>query len=323
MTVYATRLVNGTDTRERLRRTDAAGLFPTGPGLARGGFRNDGGGAVSVNAGTMGVTVTPFTAWVDGGVSDVQAGYWLTSDATETLTVAAGHASQVRTDVVIAEVRDTTHDASGATDARLRILQGTPGSGVPALPTNAVALRNITVPAGASAGTGGLSSGALSTDRRVYTTGLGGTLPVASQAERDALPAIAGTMVYRRDLDRVQVLQGTGWRTVAAGYEDETGVTYDSNVVASGLGSTVYRRGQGGTLAMELRTTSTFPAYTYHLLQAPSGFRPVRRMELALHNVANQTMYPMTFEADGRLVPRSAIGTNLTLAGSVTFPLAT
>lgn len=214
MTVYATRLVNGTDTRERLRRADAASLFPTGPGMARGGFRNDGGAAVTVNAGTMTVAVTPFTAWVDGGVSDLQAGYWVMSDANETLTVAAGHASLARTDVVIAEVRDTAHDASGATDARLRILQGTPGAGVPALPTNALPLRNIVVPAGVSAGTGGLAGGALSTDRRTFTSGLGGVLTVASLAERNALPSIPGTAVYRTDADRLEVRGTGGWRSV-------------------------------------------------------------------------------------------------------------
>lgn len=215
MTVYATRLENGTDSRERLRRADAMGLFPSGAGMARGGFRNDGGGVVTVNAGTMTVDVSPFTAWVDGGVSDAQGGYTFVSDATETLTVSPGHASLSRTDVVVAEVRDTTHDGSGATDARLRIVEGTPGAGAPALPTNALALRNITVPAGLSAGTGGLASGNLSTDRRTYTTGLGGVLTVASEAERDALPAIVPTVVFRADTDELQARTADGWETLS------------------------------------------------------------------------------------------------------------
>lgn len=217
MTVYATRLVNGTDTRERMRRADAMHMFPAGAGMARGGFRPDGGGVVSVNAGTMTVSVSPFTAWVDGGVSDLQGGYTFVCDATETLTLAAGHATLSRTDVVIAEVRDTTHDGSGSTDARVRILEGTPGAGVPALPTNALALRNITVGAGLSAGTGGLTSGNLSTDRRTYTTGLGGVLTVASQAERDATGAPNGAVVYRSDTDRLQVRRATGWQDLSGG----------------------------------------------------------------------------------------------------------
>lgn len=215
MTVYATRLVNGTDSRERMRRADAMGLFPSGPGMARGGFRNDGGAVVTVSAGTMNVQVSPFTAWVDGGASDAQGGYTFVSDATETLTLSPGHASLARTDVVIAEVRDTTHDGSGSTDARLRILEGTPGAGVPALPTNALALRNINVPAGLSAGTGGLAAGNLGTDRRTYTTGLGGVVPVASQAERDALPLVDGTVVYRADTDTLELLEAGIWQQLA------------------------------------------------------------------------------------------------------------
>lgn len=229
MTVYATRLVNGTDTRERMRRADALGMFASGAGMARGGFRNDGGGVVTVNAGTMTVAVSPFTAWVDGGVSDLQGGYTFVSDTTETLTVSPGHASLSRTDVVIAEVRDTTHDGSGSTDARVRILEGTPGSGTPALPTNALALRNITVAAGTSAGTGGLSGGALSTDRRTYTTGLGGVLSVASQAERDALPQTRGTVVYRTDTDALEMRRAAGWVQVAR--DGTYGGTYSPNVV--------------------------------------------------------------------------------------------
>lgn len=246
MTVYATRLVNGTDSMERMRRADAMGLAPSGPGMARSGFRNDGGAAVTVSAGTMNVQVSPFTAWVDGGVSDTQGGYTFVSDTTETLTVSPGHASLARTDVVIAEVRDTIHDGSGSTDARLRILEGTPGSGVPALPTNALALRNITVPAGLSAGTGGLASGNLGTDRRTYTTGLGGVVPVADQSERDALPAIAGTVVRRADTDTLEVLQASGWETVAT----SAGVP----TVAAGVAPVTYNGSASVT------TTVTFPA---------------------------------------------------------------
>jgi hypothetical protein len=85
-----------------------------------------------------------------------------------TLTVADGHATLARVDTVVARVRDNAYDASGFTDADVVLVQGTPGAGAPTLPTNCVPLRDITVPAGASAGAGGLSSSNLGTDRRVY-----------------------------------------------------------------------------------------------------------------------------------------------------------
>lgn len=218
MTAYALRLQNSTDTAARVRMGDLLGLTPSGNLSARGGIRRGLTAAdVAVTAGTMNVTVQPFLAFVDGGVSDAQGGYPFVSDSVVTLTLANGHASLSRTDVVAAVVQDSAFDTSGALSATVEVIQGTPGGGVPAMPTNALPLRNIVVPAGASVGTGGLTSGALSTDRRTYVSGLGGVVTVASQAERDALPAIPGTVVYRTDTDRLQVRRAAAWQDVTAG----------------------------------------------------------------------------------------------------------
>lgn len=214
MAEYALRLANSQDTAERVRKGDALGLTPGGIFLARAGLRPDGGGAVAVVNGTMSVSVAAFAGWVDGGVSDAQGGYPFFLDAGKTLAIAAGHASLVRIDTVVAQVRDTAYDGSGFTDARVYIVQGTPGAGAPAVPQSAIPLRDISVHAGASSGTGGLTAANLSTDRRQYFVGLGGTLPVASQAERDALVLPQkGATVYRGDTDRVQVYNGTSWQT--------------------------------------------------------------------------------------------------------------
>lgn len=212
MTVYALRLENGTDTAARVRKADALGLAPSGNVSARGGIRPGPDAAVvAVTAGTMQVTVQPFLAFVDGGISDAQGGYPFVSDAVETLTLADGHGTLSRTDVIAAVVRDSAFDSSGALEAAVEVVQGTPGAGVPSLPTNAVALRNVVVPAGASLGTGGLSSGALSTDRRTWLSGLGGVIPVASQTERDTLPEVVPTLVYRTDTDSLEVRRASGW----------------------------------------------------------------------------------------------------------------
>lgn len=216
MTVYALRLENGTDTAARARMADLLGLAPSGNLSARGGVRpGPTAGVVAVTAGTMQVTVQPFVAFVDGGVSDAQGGYPFVSDSVVTLTLANGHGTLSRTDVIAAVVRDSGFDSSGVLEAAVEVVQGTPGAGVPALPTNCVPLRNVVVPAGASLGSGGLSSGALSTDRRTWLAGLGGVISVASQTERDALPAIPGTVVYRKDTDVLQVLRAAGWTTYA------------------------------------------------------------------------------------------------------------
>jgi len=312
MTVYATRLVNGTDTRERMRRADALHMFASGPGMARGGLRPDGGGAVTVNAGTMTVNVSAFTAWVDGGVSDLQGGYTFVSDATEVLTVAAGHASLSRTDVVIAEVRDTTHDASGSTDARVRILQGTAGAGVPALPTNAVALRDITVPAGLSVGTGGLAAGNLSTDRRTYTTGLGGVLTVASQAERDALPQTAGTAVYRTDTDALEVRRASGWDEVAASIATGTS-SADPNI--SYGAREVGRVGRVVDFDLECTFNIDWPSYSWAVTVIPVGFRPRKNIEAFFYDTSGGG-YPCMIQPDGQVIARKPIPTGTTILGT-------
>ncbi|WP_408895948.1 hypothetical protein ACJ5H2_13615 [Nocardioides sp. R1-1] len=200
-----------------MRRSDALALLPSGNGLARTGLRPDGGGAVSINSGTMGVTVQPFTAWVSAA-SAAQGGYPVVLDAAKVLAVSPGHATLARVDTVVAQVRDTASDGSGFTDMRVLIVEGTPGAGQPALPATTIALRNINVPAGASTGTGGLVAGNLGTDRRVYTSALGGIVPVATATERDALGAQLGQVVYRTDLDLLEVKVGTpaGWRAIAS-----------------------------------------------------------------------------------------------------------
>lgn len=328
MTVYATRLANGADTRDRLRRADAAGFFPAGVGLARQGLRPDGGGVVTVSAGTMTVNVAAFTAWVDGGASDLQGGYLFVSDGSEALAVADGHASLSRTDVVIAEVRDTTHDASGSTDARVRILQGTAGAGVPALPTNAVALRNLTIPAGLSVGTGGLSAGNLSTDRRTYTTGLGGVLTVAGTAERDALAAVEGMIVYRTDVDQLEVRRGAGWVSLMTGNTADVGalvgITPASGWVPGAGTNGVVRRGNMATVYLATtRDGSSGPgAAGAAIATVPVGFRPIPTAPngyFAGMNGADGTLIPLYITADGAIRPVFARPASTETIGMVSY----
>lgn len=214
MTAYATTLANSVDSAPRVRLAAASSMQHAGGALnARSGLRPDNGGAVTVVAGTMGVSVAPFSGWIDGGASDAQGGYPFVSDAAVTLTLADGHATLARTDTIVARVRDDTFDGSGSTDATVAVIAGTPGAGVPTLPATCVPLRDVVVPAGLSAGTGGLSGSNLGADRRAWTVAAGGVLPVASSTARDALGAKAGQAVYRLDTKTVQVFNGTSWDT--------------------------------------------------------------------------------------------------------------
>lgn len=215
MAEYALRLESGTDTAPRMRMGDALELGHSSPLDTRTGLRPDGGGAVAVVGGSMDVQVSPFLGWVSGGTSQAQGGYPFVLDSTKTLTLDAGDPSQARTDTIAAVVRDDAFDSSGTTAASVEVVKGTPGAGAPALPASALPLRDVIVPAGASAGSGGLSSSDLGADRRTWLAAAGGILTVSGATERDALPAVAGQAVYRDDTARVEVHDGTSWQTYA------------------------------------------------------------------------------------------------------------
>lgn len=255
MTTYATRLQNGTDTAVRMRMADAMMLHSPGLGKVGGrlGIRNDkDAGFVQVSPGTMNVLVSPFTMYLDGGTSDAQGGYPVINDASATLAIAPGDATQARVDLVAVVINDHAFDGSGQTNCTLTIIQGTPGGGVPPLPVTCFPLRAVNVPAGLSAGTGGLSSGNLSTDYRIYLPA--GVTRVASSAERDGLAVGAGAVVYRKDTDVIEVTDGTTWRTYKP--DTDSGWINLTPTAAAGTGTCQYRTLLGGRL-VELRLATS------------------------------------------------------------------
>jgi hypothetical protein len=244
MSEYAVRLENGADTAPRVRLADALALQGTGPLSTRAGLRPDGGGEVTAVAGSMAVQVTPFVAWVEGSASDAQGGYPFINDATKTLVVADGHATLARVDTVAAVVYEDAYDGSGETMAHLTVVTGVPGAGAPVLPGSAVPLRDVNVPAGSSAGTGGLSSSNIGADRRQYLAA--GVVPVSGVAERDTLGALPGQVVFRADIGALQLKQAGGWVT----YKED-----DGTAVASGEFSGVAYDASAGDSTVEV----TFP----------------------------------------------------------------
>lgn len=214
MSEYALRLANSQDTAARVRAADALGMAPNGTVRARGGLRPDGGGVVTVVGGTMSVQCTAFSCWVDASPAG-QVGYPFVCDATKTLAIDPGDPTLVRVDTVAVVIKENAFDGSGATTATLQIVKGTPGAGAPAMPTSAcIPVRDISVHAGASAGSGGLTGANLSTDRRVYTVAAGGVLPCTS----DPASPYEGQCVYRTDTDQLKVYDGTTWHVYDTGY---------------------------------------------------------------------------------------------------------
>jgi hypothetical protein len=114
-------------------------------------------------------------ARVDGTSVTHQGPYIVAPHSVDiTLDVTTANATNPRIDMVVLQVRDHTHDASGANDARVRILTGTATSGAtldnrtgaPALPANSIRLADILVPA-----TDTTISNAQIRDRRLFATG--------------------------------------------------------------------------------------------------------------------------------------------------------
>jgi microcystin-dependent protein len=113
----------------------------------------------AVPAMTVDVAADVGLARVDGTTVDHQGAYVIAPhSATIELDVTASDPTNPRIDIVVLQVRDDTHDASGANDARVRIIDGTPtsgatkenGNGAASLPASSLLLGRIQVDANAT-----------------------------------------------------------------------------------------------------------------------------------------------------------------------------
>lgn len=190
----------------------ALGAF-MGPGASvlerRGGLYYYPGTADLVSASALQATVSACMAVVDGTSNSLQGQYLVVVDAAVTITFDAGEAAVIRTDRVIVQIRDTTYDASGSTDARVLYLKGNTSTGAAtALPASSLLLWEVNVPIGASS----ITFTSARVDRRTWmATAI--RIPVNSSTERDALPTISGLEVTRLDTGDVQQYWSGAWRT--------------------------------------------------------------------------------------------------------------
>lgn len=175
---------------------------------------DDGDGAADLagTAGTMQAVVKPFSAWIDGTSAAAQGGYPFVSDSDVPLVFDAGEPSVARVDRVIARVKDDPYDASGVQDGFVEILKGQSNGAASPLPPTCLLLWEVTVPAGASAGGGGINWATARADRRQPTWALGATGIVRNAVERDGLSTYEGLSVWRSDYQARQVFAGGMWR---------------------------------------------------------------------------------------------------------------
>ncbi|WP_432194714.1 hypothetical protein [Streptomyces sp. bgisy027] len=177
MTVRPAWLLPKGQTREDTRLAPVGTWSPEDEIRTRDGVIPGGTPFAATGAGAMSLQVGVGRAAVQG--TTAQGAYPVAVDAPETVTFTDGAAQFARIDSVILRVYDGLFDQNENTLARIEIVEGeaTATPTAPALPACSLRLWDVTVPAGASAGVGGIDWSSALADRRRYTAAVGGIIP--------------------------------------------------------------------------------------------------------------------------------------------------
>lgn len=212
MTIKVLALASGVTGLADHRILNGAMMQSAGTLAVRGGVLPGLGSLNLTTVSAMVARVAPGKVLIPNSISAALGPYLLVSDANVDITFDAGEAAVPRVDRIIARAYDDVNDGSGSTTGSIYYLKGTSGGPATALPNNSVLLYEMTVPAGASAGTGGITfSNAV--DSRVYTTSQGGMIPVATWTELGNVASPwKGMMAFRLDNDTMYIYNGAAWR---------------------------------------------------------------------------------------------------------------
>lgn len=193
-------------TREDTRLAPVGTMVPAGELTSRPGVIPGGAPFAASAAGAMSLQVGIGRAVVQG--TTAQGAYPVAVDAPETLSFDDGDALLDRIDTVIIRVFDQLFDVSGENVARVEVVQGEPLASpvAPTLDPACEPLWDVTVPAGTSAGVGGIDWGTALGDRRRYTVAAGGILPPGDTATAGAY---AGQ--WRDNAGVFERWDGTAW----------------------------------------------------------------------------------------------------------------
>ncbi|MEV4330356.1 hypothetical protein AB0K02_07400 [Streptomyces sp. NPDC049597] len=241
MTVRAAWLQPTGQTREDTRLTLAALLTPSGqtpeetplrsrPGIVPGGF-------VLTGTSPMQCTIGTGRAIVQGKDTD-QGAYLVAVTTPETLTVPDGDPQYGRIDLVELAVVDNDYDNTGVTEAVVRLVKGTPSAtpaAPPSGPGSTIPLYTVSVPAGTSAGTGGiLWTTSAVTSQHWPVVALGGIMPTSG---------FKGAYVgqYRDASGLLQRWDGTTW----VSYPKPIGGIAPNGTLATGSYTGQYRDNAG------------------------------------------------------------------------------
>lgn len=326
MTVRAAWLQPAGQTREDTRLAPIGTYAPTGELTTRGGVLPGGQPFAPSGAGAMQLQIGPGRAVIQGTAA--QGAYPVALDAPEVLSFEPGDAQFARIDTVALRVYDGLFDAEGQTIARPVVIQGAPADQptAPALPPATIPLWDVRVPAGASAGVGGIDWGSALTDRRVFTTSVGGIIPRATLGDRGAYDGqyadIGGTLyrwseatgawvLYRPPAESTTqtttgLVVGSGWALT----------TFQARRSARVVSATAYLRRTGAPLAADPNLNDVTIA------TLPAGWRPVAAIEAPASDGYGSGVARV--DPDGDVVlrtwsPGTSIGTDANVRFTATF----
>lgn len=178
------------------------------PGSVDGKYRV--GGLSMASSGPMSATVYAGRAVIQG--PNNQGAYPVALDSDTVLTFGDGDPLNPRVDLVVLRVYDDEFDYSTKSEAALEIIKGEPKAqpSAPEAPTLSLTLFTVKVPAGTSAGTGGINwAGGALTDLRTTLVGVGGILPVYNNA---GVPgSYPGQYQDNDNAHHLQRWDGNGW----------------------------------------------------------------------------------------------------------------
>lgn len=167
-----------------------------------GGQRGGAGTVVTASALAWSMTAGAFIAYPR--YSATQGPYRVDFAGTEAGAYSAPHATYSRRDILSVVIDDAgAGDGSGARQARVVYTAGTASASPvsPAVPARGTLLATLVVP----------PSGAPTVIMGPVAVAAGGILPVADQAERLALTAYDGMVVWQSDLDQLWGYTASAW----------------------------------------------------------------------------------------------------------------
>ncbi|MEU7046033.1 hypothetical protein AB0A77_33955 [Streptomyces varsoviensis] len=325
MTVRSAWLLPLGQTREDTRLAPLGTMAPAGALTSRPGVIAGGEPFAATGASAMQVQVGVGRALVQGTAA--QGAYPVAVTAPEVLTVADGDAQFGRVDSLVLRVVDPLYDTAEQVAATVEIIQGTPEAAPspPALPSACLRLWDVAVPAGTSAGVGGITWSSALTDRRRYTAAYGGITPRGGQEPgafdgqyRDngaGLDRWSGAAAAWQPLD--PVIDWT-WVTIAGGYTNNgnaQGTVRYRRIMIAGM---PHMQWLGG-----VAWDGKLPADGYPFAAPlPAECRPINHVSLAA--AAGGAVTTVDFQRGGlvRIIDLPGVRTWVSFTGLI-YPLGT